>query len=111
VQGVDALRTTATAFNNNGGNVLLSYNTRALSTSGGTDADHGYRVGNGDKNRLLHADFTASYQPRLNLFLDATLIARHQNLAQPTYYGAVSGTEVYASLAVRWNIAQRLHEF
>jgi hypothetical protein len=111
VQGVDALQTTSSAFNNNGGNVLLSYNTRAPASTAGTDADHGYRMGNGDKNRLLHADFTATYQPRLNLFLDATLIARHQTLDQPTYYGAVSGNEVYASLAVRWNIAQRLHEF
>ena len=111
VQGLDALATTATSYNNNGGNVLLSYNTRAPSTTPGIDSEHGYRVGNGDKSHLLHADFTATYQPRLNLFLDATLIARHQSLDQPTYYGAVSGNEVYASLAVRWNIAQRLHEF
>jgi len=101
VQGVDAQAPSATS--NYGSNVLLSYNTRPM--------EYGYRVGTGDKNRLLHADFTATYQPRLNLFLDATLIARHQNIAQPTYYGAVSGSEVYASLAVRWNIAQRLHEF
>ena len=111
VQGLDALATTATAYNNNGGNVLLSYSTRAVSTTPGTDSEHGYRVGNGDRSRLLHADFTATYQPRLNLFLDATLIARHQSLDQPTYYGVASGNEVYASLAVRWNIAQRLHEF
>jgi len=110
VQGVDSLFTTATAFNNNGGNVLLSYNTRAPSLSG-IDADHGYRTGNGDKNRQVHFDFTATYQPRLNFFVDATLIARHQSLTNRTYYGAVSGTEVYASLALRWNIAQRLHEF
>jgi hypothetical protein len=101
VQGLDAQAPSATS--NYGSNVLLSYNTRPM--------EYGYRVGTGDKNRLLHADFTATYQPRLNLFLDATLIARHQNIAQPTYYGAVSGNEVYASLAVRWNIAQRLHEF
>ncbi|MGI4737207.1 MAG: hypothetical protein ACRYG7_18730, partial [Janthinobacterium lividum] len=111
VQGVDALPTTPTAFNNNGGNVLISYNQRALATTPGTDADHGYRTGNGDKNRLLHFDLTGTYQPKLNLFVDATLIARNQKLDQPTYYGAVSGTEVYASLALRWNIAQRLHEF
>jgi hypothetical protein len=111
VQGLDALPTSATAFNNNGGNVLLSYNYRAPSTSGGIDADHGYRVGNGDKNRLFHLDLTGTYQPRLNFFIDATLIARHSSLDQPTYYGAVSGTEVYGSLALRWNIAQRLHEF
>jgi len=111
VQGLDALATTSAAFNNNGGNVLLSYNQRAPSTTPGTDADHGYRVGNGDKNRLLHLDFTASYQPKLNLFVDATLIVRNQSLPQPTYYGTVAGTEVYPSLALRWNIAQRLHEF
>jgi len=109
VQGVDSLATTRTAFNNYGSNVLLSYNTRIAGN--GIDADHGMRTGQGDKNRLVHFDFTATYQPRLNLFVDATLIARHSSLTQPTYYGAVSGTEVYASLALRWNIAQRLHEF
>ncbi|TVT37944.1 capsule assembly Wzi family protein [Hymenobacter setariae] len=101
VQGLDAQAPSATS--NYGSNVLLSYNTRPM--------EYGYRIGTGDKNRLLHADFTATYQPRLNLFLDATLIARHQTVAQPTYYGTVSGNEVYASVAVRWNIAQRLHEF
>jgi hypothetical protein len=109
VQGVDSLRSTATAFNNYGSNVLLSYNTRV--PGNGIDTDHGHRTGQGDKNRLLHFDFTATYQPKLNLFVDATLIARNQKLDRPTYYGAVSGTEVYASLALRWNIAQRLHEF
>jgi hypothetical protein len=109
VQGIDSLATTPTAFNNYGGNVLLSYNTRIAGN--GIDADHGMRTGQGDKNRLVHFDFTATYQPKLNLFVDATLIARHQSLDRPTYYGAVSGTEVYASLALRWNIAQRLHEF
>ncbi|MGI4742315.1 MAG: capsule assembly Wzi family protein [Janthinobacterium lividum] len=104
VQGLDAQAPGGAAvLTNYGSNPLLSYNTRP--------AEYGNRTGQGDKNRLLHADFTASYQPRLNLFLDATLIARHQSLDQPTYYGAVSGNEVYASLAVRWNIAQRLHEF
>ncbi len=109
VQGLDA-QTPDGRNNSSGNNVLLSYNTRPRDAAG-NQIEYGYRVGDGDKNRLFHADFTASYQPRLNLFLDATLIARHQNLAQPTYYGAVSGTEVYAALAVRWNIAQRLHEF
>jgi hypothetical protein len=104
VQGVDAQAPGGAAtLSNYGGNVLLPYTTRPM--------EYGNRTGQGDKNRLFHADFTATYQPRLNLFLDATLIARHQTLDQPTYYGAVSGNEVYASLAVRWNIAQRLHEF
>jgi len=95
---------------NYGSNVLLPYGARPVDAAGNPIV-YGYRVGDGNKSRLLHADFTATYQPRLNLFLDATLIARHQNVAQPTYYGTVSGNEVYASVAVRWNIAQRLHEF
>ena len=103
VQGLDARATSPTAFNNYGGNPLLSYNTRLM--------EYGNRTGQGDKSRLLHFDFTGTYQPRLNLFVDATLIVRHRTLDQSTYYGAVAGTEVYPSLALRWNIAQRLHEF
>jgi hypothetical protein len=56
----------------------------------------------------LHTDFTATYQPRLNLFLDAKLIARRQTYSLTP---AANVNEAYASLAVRWNIAQRLHEF
>jgi hypothetical protein len=85
---------------NYGGNVLKSYNTRV--------AEYGNHVGQGNKSRLLHADFTATYQPRLNLFLDAKLIARHQTYSLTP---ALNGNEVYASVALRWNIAQRLHEF
>lgn len=98
-QGLD-LTNADTPGQNYGGNVLKSYNTRV--------SEYGNRVGQGNKSRLLHTDFTATYQPRLNLFLDAKLIARHQ-----TYFltPAANVNEVYASLAVRWNIAQRLHEF
>ena len=85
---------------NYGGNVLKSYNTRV--------AEYGNRTGQGNKSRLLHTDFTATYQPRLNLFLDAKLIARRQAYSLTP---ATNVNEVYASLAVRWNIAQRLHEF
>ena len=85
---------------NFGGNPLLPYTTRV--------SEYGNRVGQGNKSRLLHADFTATYQPRLNLFLDAKLIARHQTYSLTP---AANVNEVYASLAVRWNIAQRLHEF
>jgi hypothetical protein len=104
VQGVDAQAPGgALVLTNYGSNPLLPYTTRPM--------EYGNRTGQGDKNRLLHFDFTATYQPKLNLFVDATLIARHSSLDQPTYYGAVAGNEVYASLALRWNIAQRLHEF
>ena len=71
-------------------------------------SEYNNRVGQGNKSRLLHADFTATYQPRLNLFVDAKVIARNQTYTRTP---ALNGNEVYASLALRWNIAQRLHEF
>ena len=104
-QGLDDPRTIPGG--NYGSNVLLSYNVRPTDANGKT-IDYGYRVGSGNKSRLLHTDFTATYQPRLNLFLDAKLIARQQKYSLTP---ALDGSEVYASLALRWNIAQRLHEF
>ena len=98
-QGQD-LAPTDVADQNYGGNVLKSYNTRV--------SEYDNRVGQGNKSRLLHADFTATYQPRLNLFVDAKVIARNQTF---TVTPALNGNAVYASLALRWNIAQRLHEF
>jgi hypothetical protein len=98
-QGLD-LTNGDVVLQNYGGNVLKSYNTRV--------AEYGNRTGQGNKSRLLHGDLTATYQPRLNLFLDAKLIARHQTYSLTP---ALNGNEVYASLALRWNIAQRLHEF
>lgn len=85
---------------NYGGNPITPYNSHPT--------DYGNTTGQGNKSRLLHTDFTATYQPRLNLFLDAKLIARHQTYSLTP---AADGNEVYASLALRWNIAQRLHEF
>ncbi|MGI4883819.1 MAG: capsule assembly Wzi family protein [Janthinobacterium lividum] len=101
---------------NYGSNPLQPYNpiNRPIDGSGNT-IDYGFRVGDGNTRRLFHADLTATYQPRLNLFLDATLIVRHQSIKQPLAYpsgGAIGdGTEVYPSVAVRWNIAKRLNEF
>ncbi|WP_141765612.1 capsule assembly Wzi family protein [Hymenobacter coccineus] len=88
---------------NYGGNPLLPYVPHPQ--------DFGNRVGQGNQSKLFHFDFTATYQPRLNLYLDAKLIARHQTLDQPLPYSVGTGNETYASLAVRWNIAKRLNEF
>ena len=85
---------------NYGGNSLVPYNSHPM--------DFGNRTGQGNKSRLLHGDFTATYQPRLNLFVDATIVARHQTYSLSP---ASNYNEVYPSLALRWNIAQRLHEF
>ena len=103
-QGLDVYRSSvppnASPLLNYGGNPLLPYDPHPM--------DFGNRVGQGNKSRLLHTDFTATYQPRLNLVLDAKLIARRQTYSLTP---AANVNEVYASLAVRWNIAQRLHEF
>ncbi|WP_151089273.1 capsule assembly Wzi family protein [Hymenobacter baengnokdamensis] len=97
-----------------GSNPLQPYNNRPLDAAGKL-IEYGYRVGDGNTSHLLHTDLTATYQPRLNLFIDATLIVRHQSINQPITYpngGAIgNGTEVYPSVALRWNIAQRLNEF
>ncbi|MBF9236471.1 hypothetical protein I2I05_03590 [Hymenobacter sp. BT683] len=97
-QGLDDPR--ADPETNYGGNVLKSYNTRV--------SEYGNTVGQGNKSRLLHADFTATYQPRLNLFVDAKVIARNQTYSLTPER---DGNQVFGSLALRWNIAQRLHEF
>jgi len=101
VQGLDPVAADGSIVNQ-GGNPLFPYSTAPQL--------YGNRTGQGLKNRVLHLDLTATYQPRLNVFLDASLVVRRQQLDQATYYGTVSGTEVFPSLALRWNIAQRLHE-
>ncbi|MBT2557836.1 hypothetical protein J7E24_08570 [Hymenobacter sp. ISL-91] len=90
---------------NFGSNVLLPYTTRP--------GEFGFNVGSGITSYLLHTDLTASYQAAHNLFLDAKLVYRNRtfsgNAPVPTYYTAGNGA--LASVALRWNIAQRLHEF
>ncbi|WP_324672995.1 hypothetical protein [Hymenobacter sp. GOD-10R] len=106
VQGNDYLGATNTLLNY-GGNVLLPYTVRPTDANGNI-LEYGFRVGDGNKTRLLHTDFTATYQVRHSLWLDAKLIARHQT---STFATAAKTNEVFATLALRWNIAQRLHEF
>ena len=104
VQGLDnllpATPTSSARIQNYGANPLFSYNTRVQ--------EYDNRTGQGNRSKLLHLEGTATYQPRLNLFVDARLIIRNQTLNSSTYYGTVAGTETYATVALRWNIAQRI---
>jgi hypothetical protein len=93
VQGLDPLDELGRPINY-GGNVLLPYITRVQ--------EYGNRVGQGIRYELLHTDFTATWQARHNVWLDAKLIVRHTNLY---------GTETLPSVSLRWNAPQRLHEF
>lgn len=82
---------------NYGGNVLKPYTTRVR--------EYGNAVGQGLRTEQLFADFTATWMARHNLWLDAKIIGRSE-LA-----GGTRTTGVYPSLGLRWNAAQRLHEF
>ncbi|AYA38358.1 hypothetical protein D3Y59_15685 [Hymenobacter oligotrophus] len=86
---------------NLGSNVLRSYNTRPRDAAGNL-LDYGYRTADGQRHNLLHADLTATWQARHNLWFDAKLIARNSNLF---------GNTIIPSVSLRWNAAQRLLEF
>ncbi|TGE05198.1 hypothetical protein [Hymenobacter fodinae] len=94
---------------NYGSNVLLPYTNRPLDANG-QPREYGFVVGSGPTSYLFHGDFTASYQAAHNLFLDGKLVVRHRTLDQPVPF-FTAGTTALATVALRWNIAQRLHEF
>ncbi|UOQ73876.1 capsule assembly Wzi family protein [Hymenobacter cellulosilyticus] len=85
---------------NYGGNVLKPYTTRVT--------EYGNSVGQGNTTNLLHADLTASYMLKHNLWLDAKQIVRYQTGNEGA---AGNGTEAFTSVSLRWNMPQRLHEF
>lgn len=64
-------------------------------------------VGQGVKNDIMFGTFTASWQFRHNLFIDASLVLRNSKSADSFYNNNTS----ISSLALRWNIPQRLYEF
>jgi len=84
---------------NNGGNILLSYNKRVK--------DYGNEVGQGRKMNVLFLDATITYQPWTNIFLDIKQVIR--KVSGSLLPGDKSST--FTSLALRWNMPQRLHEF
>ncbi|GAB2463296.1 hypothetical protein GCM10011375_15420 [Hymenobacter qilianensis] len=92
---------------NYGGNVRLPYTNRPLQPDGNVRIED-FRVGDGIQTNLIHTDFTATYQARHNVWLDAKLIMRR--ITSPDVDNLTNST-VYPSLAFRWNIAQRLYEF
>jgi hypothetical protein len=84
--------------NNWGANVLKPYQTKVQ--------EYGNEIGQGVKSYLAYADLTASFQLRHNLFIDAKQVLRKVNTSLP-----IRRNTVYSSLALRWNIPQRLYEF
>ncbi|RDC61457.1 hypothetical protein [Adhaeribacter pallidiroseus] len=84
---------------NYGNNVLLSYNNRAQ--------EYNNKVGQGLTTDQLHVELTASWQLRHNMFLDVKQILRKVDSQMATR----SYNSAYTTVAFRWNIPQRLHEF
>lgn len=82
-----------------GSDLLKDYRTR--------EQEFGNKIGQGVDNDLLLGSFTASWMIRHNLFADASIVLRNSKSPEPLYNNNTSIT----SLALRWNIAQRLYEF
>ncbi len=94
---------------NFGTNVLLSYNTRA--------GDYGHKTGQGLATDQLHLDLTASYQVAHNLFVDVKQVVRRTDYEQVEWMRRADisflapASQSLTSVALRWNIGQRLYEF
>lgn len=82
-----------------GGDVLKDYRTR--------EREFGNKIGQGVENQILYGSFTASWMIKHNLFADASFVLRRSKSPEPLYNTNTS----ISSVALRWNIAQRLYEF
>ena len=82
-----------------GGDILKNYTTRQQELNNTT--------GQGISNDILFGSFTASWQFKHNLFVDASVTIRQSESPEPVYNNNTS----VSSLALRWNIPQRLYEF
>ncbi len=68
---------------------------------------YGNKIGQGVANDILFGSFTASWQLKHNLFIDAGVVVRKSESVLPFY----DNTTVISHMALRWNIAKRLYEF
>lgn len=82
-----------------GGDVTKNYRTR--------EQEYGNKIGQGLRHDILFSSFTASWMFRHNLFVDASVVYRKSSSTESWYDNNTSVT----SLALRWNIAQRLYDF
>jgi hypothetical protein len=69
--------------------------------------EFGNTVAQGISNEILFGAFTASWQVKHNLFIDASMVMRRSESAVALY----NNSSIISSLALRWNIPQRLYEF
>jgi len=94
-----------TDSSNYGSNVLYSYNARPYYPP--NQQAEGHFIAQDNPTNLIHLDLTASWQLRHNMFIDLKQIIRHRTSSIAAY----NNNAAITSLAFRWNIPQRLHEF
>jgi hypothetical protein len=95
---------TTTSVTNYGSNILRNNSTR---NNGTGTKDFGNTIGQGESNDIVFGTFTASWQFKHNLFIDAQVVIR-QSKSELAFYN--KNTSI-TSLALRWNIPKRLYEF
>jgi len=88
-----------TTGSNWGSNILANYRTRVQ--------EFGNTIAQGVPNDILFGSFTASWQMKHNVFIDASVNLRKSKSTAHLYNNNTSVT----SLALRWNIPKRLYEF
>jgi hypothetical protein len=71
------------------------------------EQEYGNKIAQGQLNSIAFIDFTASYMLKHNFFIDAKQIFR-KSTSDLSFYN--SNTSV-TSVALRWNIPQRLYDF
>lgn len=98
---IDIGRDTVGAYTNYGSNIIKLNSNRVPNKELGNTQGQGYA------NTILYGSFTASFQLKHNLFIDAALTIRKSE-SVVTFYNNNSNI---TSLALRWNIPQRSYEF
>lgn len=89
---------------NFGGDMLKDNSTRNNGTS---NKDFGNTIAQGFRNDIMFGSFSATYMLKHNLFIDLNLTVR-QSKSDLEFY---NNNSTITSLALRWNIPQRLYEF
>lgn len=85
----------------------VNWGSDLLKSNSTREQEFGNTIGQGLLNKITYLDLTASYMLKHNLFIDMKLIRRDSAIP------SISGTNntTITSLALRWNIGQRLYDF
>jgi hypothetical protein len=99
--GDDTSNVNINPSDNNGGNIFKSYNAVAGANT------YGNEIGQGLNTRVIMLTLTPSYMLKHNLWVDLYLQYRQQE----SDLASRNLNTVFTSLALRWNISQRLQEY